>query len=34
MARAESSGCVRLTNWDVVRLSSVAQRGINVEVQS
>lgn len=34
MSRAESSGCVRLTNWDVVRLSSVADKGINVEVQS
>lgn len=34
MSRAESSGCVRLTNWDVVRLSTVADKGINVEVQS
>lgn len=34
MARAESSGCVRLTNWDVVRLSTVVNKGINVEVQS
>jgi lipoprotein-anchoring transpeptidase ErfK/SrfK len=34
MARAESSGCVRLTNWDVVRLSTVADKGISVEVQS
>ena len=34
MSRAESSGCVRLTNWDVVRLSSVADKGINVEVQA
>jgi lipoprotein-anchoring transpeptidase ErfK/SrfK len=34
MARAESSGCVRLTNWDVVRLSTVADKGITVEVQS
>ena len=34
MSRAESSGCVRLTNWDVVRLSAVAQKGINVEVQA
>jgi len=32
MSRAESSGCVRLTNWDVVRLSTVADKGINVEV--
>jgi lipoprotein-anchoring transpeptidase ErfK/SrfK len=34
MSRAESSGCVRLTNWDVVRLSTIADKGINVEVQS
>ena len=34
MSRAESSGCVRLTNWDVVRLSTVADKGISVEVQS
>lgn len=34
MSRAVSSGCVRLTNWDVVRLSTVAEKGINVEVQA
>lgn len=34
MSRAESSGCVRLTNWDVVRLSNIADKGINVEVQA
>ncbi|MBC5765714.1 L,D-transpeptidase family protein [Ramlibacter albus] len=34
MSRAESSGCVRLTNWDVVRLSSVANKGMNVEVRA
>ena len=34
MSRAESSGCVRLTNWDVVRLSTVADKGITVEVQA
>jgi lipoprotein-anchoring transpeptidase ErfK/SrfK len=34
MSRAESSGCVRLTNWDVVRLSTVAEKGITVEVQA
>lgn len=34
MSRAESSGCVRLTNWDVVRLSTVADKGISVEVQA
>jgi lipoprotein-anchoring transpeptidase ErfK/SrfK len=34
MSRAVSSGCVRLTNWDVVRLSTVADKGLNVEVRS
>jgi lipoprotein-anchoring transpeptidase ErfK/SrfK len=34
MSRAESSGCVRLTNWDVVRLSGVAAKGMNVQVQA
>jgi lipoprotein-anchoring transpeptidase ErfK/SrfK len=34
MSRAESSGCVRLTNWDVVRLSTVAGKGLSVEVRS
>ena len=34
MSKAVSSGCVRLTNWDVVRLSTVADKGINVEVQA
>jgi lipoprotein-anchoring transpeptidase ErfK/SrfK len=34
MSRAESSGCVRLTNWDVVRLATVADKGLNVEVRS
>ena len=34
MSRAESSGCVRLTNWDVVRLSTIIDKGIPVEVQA
>lgn len=34
MSRAESSGCVRLTNWDIVRLSNIVDKGINVEVQA
>jgi lipoprotein-anchoring transpeptidase ErfK/SrfK len=34
MARVETNGCVRLTNWDVVRLSTVVDKGIKVEVQS
>lgn len=34
MARVETNGCVRLTNWDVVRLSTVVDKGITVEVQA
>jgi lipoprotein-anchoring transpeptidase ErfK/SrfK len=34
MARVETNGCVRLTNWDVVRLSNVIRTGTTVEVQS
>jgi lipoprotein-anchoring transpeptidase ErfK/SrfK len=34
MAKVETNGCVRLTNWDVVRLSTVVENGIVVEVQS
>lgn len=34
MAKVETNGCVRLTNWDVVRLSTIVDKGINVEVQS
>jgi lipoprotein-anchoring transpeptidase ErfK/SrfK len=34
MARVETSGCVRLTNWDVVRLSTVVGKGTKVEVTS
>ena len=34
MARVETNGCVRLTNWDVVRLSTIVDKGITVEVQS
>ena len=33
MARVETNGCVRLTNWDVVRLSAVIEKGMTVEVQ-
>lgn len=33
MARVETSGCVRLTNWDVVRLSKITAPGVRVEVQ-
>jgi len=33
MARVETNGCVRLTNWDVLRLASVVDRGMPVDVQ-
>ena len=33
MSRVVTNGCVRLTNWDVVRLSTVAGPGMPVEVQ-
>lgn len=32
--RAESHGCVRLTNWDVVRLSRMVQDGMKVVFQA
>lgn len=34
MARVETNGCVRLTNWDVVRLSNITKPGVPVEVQA
>jgi lipoprotein-anchoring transpeptidase ErfK/SrfK len=34
MARVDTNGCIRLTNWDVLRLSTVAGPGMLVEVQS
>jgi lipoprotein-anchoring transpeptidase ErfK/SrfK len=34
MARVVTNGCVRLTNWDVTRLSTIAGPGMPVEVQS
>ena len=33
MARVRTNGCVRLTNWDVLRLASVSGRGMPVDVQ-
>lgn len=33
MAKVETNGCVRLTNWDVLRLSGITQPGTVVEVQ-
>ncbi|HET8747582.1 MAG TPA: L,D-transpeptidase [Ramlibacter sp.] len=34
MARVTTNGCVRLTNWDVLRLSTLAGPGMTVEVQA
>lgn len=34
MAKVETNGCVRLTNWDVLRLSGITQPGTVVEVQA
>jgi lipoprotein-anchoring transpeptidase ErfK/SrfK len=34
MSRVETNGCVRLTNWDAVRLGTVIGIGTPVEVQS
>ena len=34
MARVETNGCVRLTNWDVLRLADVVGPGMPVDVQS
>jgi lipoprotein-anchoring transpeptidase ErfK/SrfK len=33
MARVETHGCVRLTNWDVLRVASLAKVGTAVDVQ-
>jgi lipoprotein-anchoring transpeptidase ErfK/SrfK len=33
MARVETNGCVRLTNWDVLRLAELVDPGIAVDVQ-
>lgn len=34
MSRVETNGCVRLTNWDVLRLSDMVKPGVPVEVQA
>ena len=34
MARVETNGCVRLTNWDVLWLSKITKPGVAVEVQA
>jgi lipoprotein-anchoring transpeptidase ErfK/SrfK len=33
MARVETNGCVRLTNWDVLRVAALVDPGIAVDVQ-
>jgi lipoprotein-anchoring transpeptidase ErfK/SrfK len=33
MARVETNGCVRMTNWDVLRLATLVQPGVEVDVQ-
>lgn len=33
MARVQTNGCVRLTNWDVLRVASVTRAGTPVDVQ-
>ena len=33
MARVDTNGCVRLTNWDVLRLASMVKPGVPVDVQ-
>jgi lipoprotein-anchoring transpeptidase ErfK/SrfK len=33
MARVQTNGCVRLTNWDVMRVASVTKTGTPVDVQ-
>jgi lipoprotein-anchoring transpeptidase ErfK/SrfK len=34
MARVETNGCVRMTNWDVLRLGEAVKRGLPVDVQA
>lgn len=34
MARVETNGCVRLTNWDVLRLAALVNPGMAVQVQN
>lgn len=33
MARVETNGCVRLTNWDVLRVAALVDPGVAVDVQ-
>ncbi|MHB1124958.1 MAG: L,D-transpeptidase family protein [Ramlibacter sp.] len=34
MSRVETNGCVRLTNWDALRLADLVKPGVTVEVQA
>ena len=34
MARVDTNGCVRLTNWDVLRLATLVKPGLVVDVQA
>lgn len=34
MARVETNGCVRMTNWDVLRLAALVNPGMAVQVQN
>ena len=34
LARVDTNGCVRLTNWDVLRLASLVKPGLVVDVQA
>lgn len=34
MSRVQTNGCVRLTNWDVLRLADLVKAGVTVEVQA
>ena len=33
MARVNTNGCVRMTNWDVLRLARLVKPGMTVEVR-
>ena len=34
VSKAESHGCIRLTNWDAVQLASMVKKGVSVEFQN
>jgi len=33
IGRSASHGCIRLANWDIVKLAEMVKRGTNVEVE-